>query len=230
MSMDPRDMHLPPGANSRSAVNSFALDDSEWLLNQYGPWQPLFASAAHQLPQQAVAAPNGSWSADQLLHHVQLLQSQLNHAQMQLQLASFPPPQMKPSDREYIERSQLREQAICHPNRVGKAYCAWHGTARIKSNKTPDPGNLSCDCPLKEALFEEALARHGVGSVKTGPERVHPDIRRALLQLLEKCFNYRDGDFDVDPATGQWIPGQTPHDWARRAARAANSPPPAETR
>lgn len=32
-----------------------------------------------------------------------------------------------------------------------------------------------------------------------------PALRTPLLKLLEWRYNYKDGDFDRDPATGQWV-------------------------
>jgi hypothetical protein len=32
-----------------------------------------------------------------------------------------------------------------------------------------------------------------------------PALRTPLLKLLEWRYGYRDGDFDRDPTTGQWI-------------------------
>ncbi|KAB5590879.1 hypothetical protein CTheo_5694 [Ceratobasidium theobromae] len=66
--------------------------------------------------------------------------------------------------------------------------------------------DLNCGCTFNEALFEQALAAHGVGSYYPGESvRMDPALRTPLLKLLEWRYGYKDGDFDRDPATGQWI-------------------------
>ncbi|CAE6468495.1 unnamed protein product [Rhizoctonia solani] len=88
---------------------------------------------------------------------------------------------------EWDSRTEARKRQYCSPNRAGNAY-------------------LNCGCTYNEALFEQALAAHGVGSYYPGESvRMDPALRTPLLRLLEWRYGYRDGDFDRDPATGQWI-------------------------
>ncbi|KAH7092673.1 hypothetical protein BKA62DRAFT_626091 [Auriculariales sp. MPI-PUGE-AT-0066] len=116
---------------------------------------------------------------------------------------------------ERRRRSAARLMVICAPNRNGISSCSWHAT-RNKPNayhaRQAQSGYLNCGCSQNEALFEESLARAGVGSISTGRERLHPDIRRALLATLEKKYGYVDGDFEID-TTGTWVPGQEPDVW-----------------
>jgi hypothetical protein len=64
------------------------------------------------------------------------------------------------------------------------------------------------------ALFEESLARHGVGSYHPGEMvRMDPALRNPLLKLLETRFGYVDGDFERDPNTGLWVEGEGADLW-----------------
>lgn len=59
------------------------------------------------------------------------------------------------------------------------------------------------------ALFEESLARHGVGSYHPGEMvRMDPALRNPLLKLLEQRFGYVDGDFERDSRNGHWVDGE----------------------
>ena len=80
------------------------------------------------------------------------------------------------------------------------------------------PGHLNCGCTFEEALFEESLARHGVGSYHPGENvRMDPALRNPLLKLLKQRYGYRDGDFERDPITGTWVEGEGPTPWETRA-------------
>ncbi|KAH7100075.1 hypothetical protein BKA62DRAFT_801909 [Auriculariales sp. MPI-PUGE-AT-0066] len=120
---------------------------------------------------------------------------------------------------EKRRRADARLKVLYPLNRNGISTCAWHGT-RNKPKKYParqaPPGFLNCGCTEKDALFEEALARLGVSSLEANAERMHPDIRRALLRVLEGYYNYMDGDFDFDSNTSYWRNGQDPLSWKRK--------------
>ena len=80
------------------------------------------------------------------------------------------------------------------------------------------PGCLNCGCTVEEALFEESLARHGVGSYHPGENvRMDPALRNPLLKLLEQRYGYKDGDFERDSITGTWVEGEGPALWETRA-------------
>ncbi|KAG8688808.1 hypothetical protein FRC11_004741 [Ceratobasidium sp. 423] len=97
------------------------------------------------------------------------------------------PPMTPEFAAEWEARTEARKRQYCSPNRAGNAY-------------------LNCGCTFNEALFEQALAAHGVGSYYPGESvRMDPALRTPLLKLLEWRYGYRDGDFDRDPVSGQWI-------------------------
>ncbi|ELU36801.1 hypothetical protein AG1IA_09168 [Rhizoctonia solani AG-1 IA] len=136
---------------------------------------------------------------------------------------------------EWEARTEARKRQYCSPNRAGNA-CKYidlfgsappaplpplsappekapftdifgqcvHGT--IHGVSVAHTQHLNCGCTFNEALFEQALAAHGVGSYYPGESvRMDPALRTPLLKLLEWRYGYRDGDFDRDPVTGQWI-------------------------
>ena len=158
---------------------------------------------------------------DQLAGFVQL-QTELAAvtAERDVLLGEIAQTALVPPLHEYVARTRARESSICRDNHVKNAWCAYHNTARLKAEKQRPERTLSCKCTFEEALLEEELARNGVGSlvvVKGDAEKVvrlHPSLRRSLLRLLVERYNYRDGDFDVDPKTGQWKDGQHPESWA----------------
>lgn len=43
--------------------------------------------------------------------------------------------------------------------------------------------------------------------------RMDPALRNPLLKLLEKRFNYVDGDFERDPISGLWLDGEGAELW-----------------
>ena len=114
-------------------------------------------------------------------------------------------------------RTNARIRAFCSLNRAGNALCAWHDSRRERRAYPPrmaPPGHLNCGCTFEEALFEESLARHDVGSYHPGENvRMDPALRNPLLKLLKQRYGYKDGDFERDPATGTWIEGEGPTHW-----------------
>lgn len=119
-------------------------------------------------------------------------------------------------------RTQARVKVFCALNRAGNALCAWHDSRRERRAHPPrmaPPGHLNCGCTFEEALFEESLARHGVGSYHPGENvRMDPALRNPLLRLLQERYGYRDGDFERDPHTGDWVEGEGPKLWEAKAA------------
>ncbi|KAJ1302043.1 hypothetical protein OPQ81_000877 [Rhizoctonia solani] len=110
--------------------------------------------------------------------------------------------------RSWDARTEARIKRFCSLNRAGNALCAWHDSRRERRSFPPrmaPPGHLNCGCTYEEALFEESLARHGVGSYHPGESvRMDPALRNPLLKLLQWRFGYKDGDFERDPKTGVW--------------------------
>lgn len=105
-------------------------------------------------------------------------------------------------------RTNARVKRFCTMNRAGNSLCAWHDSRRERRQypaRHAPPGVLNCGCTYEQALFEESLSRHGVGSYHPGDSvRMDPALRNPLLKLLEERYGYRDGDFERDPRTGSW--------------------------
>lgn len=117
-------------------------------------------------------------------------------------------------------RTEARVKRFCSLNRAGNALCAWHDSRRERRSFPPrmaPPGHLNCGCTYEEALFEESLARHAVGSYHPGESvRMDPALRNPLLKLLQWRYGYKDGDFERDPGTGSWVDGEGEQAWEAR--------------
>lgn len=124
-------------------------------------------------------------------------------------------------------RTDARIKRFCSLNRAGNALCAWHDSRRERRSYPPrmaPPGHLNCGCTYEEALFEESLARHSVGSYHPGESvRMDPALRNPLLKLLQWRYGYKDGDFERDPKSGNWVDGEGDHVWENRHASSASS-------
>ena len=125
-------------------------------------------------------------------------------------------------EQNWKTRTDARVKLFCSLNRAGNALCAWHDSRRERRAYPPrnaPPGYLNCGCTYEQALFEESLARAGVGSYHPGDSvRMDPSLRNPLLDLLQKRYGYRDGDFDRDSSTGNWLHGQSAEYWEAKAA------------
>ncbi|KAL7284090.1 hypothetical protein ACG7TL_001370 [Trametes sanguinea] len=135
-------------------------------------------------------------------------------------------PQPTPSfEQEWRARTEARVKHFCSLNRAGNALCAWHDSRRERRAYPPrnaPPGYLNCGCTFEEALFEESLARHGVGSYLPGESvRMDPALRNPLLKLLQRRYGYRDGDFERDPVTGNWLGDEGAAKWEQKLASGA---------
>ncbi|KZT10387.1 uncharacterized protein LAESUDRAFT_423333 [Laetiporus sulphureus 93-53] len=138
----------------------------------------------------------------------------------------LPTPTLPPIlEENWRARTEARKKIYCSVNRAGNALCAWHDSRRERRAYPPrnaPPGMLNCGCTHEEALFEESLARHGIGSYHPGESvRMDPTLRNPLLRLLQQRYGYRDGDFDFDPATQTWINGEDAAHWQSRLASGA---------
>lgn len=143
---------------------------------------------------------------------------------------SLPSPMLTPTlpsglEENWRVRTEARKKIFCAVNRAGNALCAWHDSRRERRAYPPrnaPPGVLNCGCTHEEALFEESLSRHGVGSYHPGESvRMDPALRNPLLKLLQIRYGYRDGDFDFDPATRMWLNGEDGTYWERQLASGA---------
>ncbi|KAF9530578.1 hypothetical protein CPB83DRAFT_762997 [Crepidotus variabilis] len=159
----------------------------------------------------------------QLQDRIQHLEQELRDSKAALttlQSTAIPTPSThSPNHRE--SRTQARKQLLCSLNRAGNALCAWHNSQRERRAYPPrsaPPGFLTCGCTYEQALFEESLSRHGVGSQLPGDTvRMNPALRNPLLKLLEERYGYRDGDFEFDPVVQRWAEGEEPDVWEQRA-------------
>ena len=124
-------------------------------------------------------------------------------------------------------RTEARKRLFCSFNRAGNSLCAWHDSRRERRAYPPrnaPPGFLNCGCTHDEALFEESLARHGVGSYHPGESvRMDPALRNPLLKLLKRRYGYRDGDFERDLTTGDWVEGEGAAYWEQQANSGSSS-------
>lgn len=132
------------------------------------------------------------------------------------------PPVDEDFQRSWELRTEARIKKFCSLNRAGNALCAWHDSRRERRAYPPrmaPPGTLNCGCTYEEALFEESLARHRVGSYLPGEMvRMDPALRNPLLALLQWRYGYKDGDFERDPGSGKWVPGEGEAVWQAKAA------------
>ncbi|OAX40824.1 hypothetical protein K503DRAFT_768246 [Rhizopogon vinicolor AM-OR11-026] len=124
-------------------------------------------------------------------------------------------------------RTDARIRLFCSLNRAGNALCSWHDSRRERRAHPPrmaPPGYLNCGCTYEEALFEESLSRHGVGSYHPGEAvRIDPALRNPLLKLLQERYGYRDGDFERNSATGNWVDGEGSAMWEQKLLSGSSS-------
>ncbi|KAI0342310.1 hypothetical protein BDW22DRAFT_182045 [Trametopsis cervina] len=160
-------------------------------------------------------------------HKVRQLEQELAFGRPHATASGLPTPMPSPAvsatfEESWRARTEARVKVFCSLNRAGNALCAWHDSRRERRAHPPrmaPPGHLNCGCTYEEALFEESLARHGVGSYHPGESvRMDPALRNPLLKLLQQRYDYRDGDFERDPITGDWQAGEGPANWEVKAA------------
>jgi hypothetical protein len=159
---------------------------------------------------------------------------------------SFLNQNLGPPPADWNNRTSARLRRFCALNRAGNALCAWHDSRRERRAHPPrmaPPNTLNCGCTYAEALFEESLARNGVGAFYPGESvRMDPALRNPLLKLLqERCvffglfsfrpwrlmrawcrYHYQDGDFERT-TDGGWKDGEAAHNWEQKAAGSGRS-------
>ena len=50
-----------------------------------------------------------------------------------------------------------------------------------------------------------------------------PALRNPLLRLLKRRYGYKDGDFERDPTTGEWVEGEGAAVWEQQANSGSSS-------
>ena len=187
-------------------------------------------SASSHVPMVMSPPPSGVSPQDELeilreqVRRLSADNQKLRHALRSQSAHGLPSPAPTPTfqhsqafQQSWNARTQVRTKLFCSLNRAGNALCAWHDSRRERRQYPPrnaPPGFLNCGCTYEEALFEESLSRHGVGSYLPGESvRMDPALRNPLLKLLKARYGYRDGDFELDPKTGDWIEGEGPSRW-----------------
>lgn len=224
---------LSPGSPSFS--HQFNADPySRGLTSSQGQEGSIIGYGAHQTAyhpsQSASSSPDNK--DDEILRlrrRVQELEHELNQskttmANLRTTVASSglpTPPQSAAFQTSLRTRIEARKRIYCSLNRAGNALCAWHDSRRERRAYPPrnaPPGYLNCGCTYDEALFEESLARHEIGSYLPGETvRMDPALRNPLLRLLQRRYGYKDGDFEHDPITETWAEGESPSAWEKKA-------------
>ena len=184
-----------------------------------------FMGTSYSAPSDLEQALERNRQLEERVHQLQVLYEQSQAQVRQLSAAAQrtgPPPPSPAFQREWHNRTEARIRQFCALNRAGNALCAWHDSRRERRAYPPrmaPAGHLNCGCTYEEALFEESLSRHEVGSYLPGERvRMDPALRNPLLQLLQKRYGYRDGDFERDPRTGNWLEGEGAARWEQQLA------------
>ena len=207
--------------------------NAEISVGDYGQSTPAIGYGAQQAAYSA--SPSSSSDANdevqRLRRRVHELERELNRSKSTIDnlrntmvssgLPIASPSQTASFQSSWRARTDARKQIYCSLNRAGNALCAWHDSRRERRAYPPrnaPPGHLNCGCNYEEALFEESLARHGVGSYLPGDMvRMDPALRNPLLKLLQRRYGYKDGDFEHDPVSLTWAEGETPAAWEKKA-------------
>lgn len=223
-----RSSQTPYGATFATSTQVFNSPVSAYNQQLYSPPTTLQQFQADDVkPMFAGYSPNDSQlrqQLQQLQHQVELLTAERQQLYRQLSASGQPahPEYLKPQFHEgWHRRTDARTKLICASNRAGNALCAWHDSRRERRAYPPrmaPAGTLNCGCTEEEALFEESLARNGVGSYRPSGDQVRmdPGLRRPLLDLLKRRYGYRDGDFEINPMTGTWSDGESHREWEER--------------
>ena len=163
-------------------------------------------------PYAALPSTSSPGSKDEEIHRLQRRIQELENELGQVKQTNSP--QYSSFQSAWRVRTEARKRIYCSLNRAGNALCAWHDSRRERRAYPPrnaPPGYLNCGCAYEEALFEESLARHGVGSYLPGDTvRMDPALRNPLLKLLERRYGYKDGDFERDQNSLSWAEGESP--------------------
>ncbi|KAF8952963.1 hypothetical protein BDZ97DRAFT_1767890 [Flammula alnicola] len=225
-----------------SAMNDFTTSRNV-SPESLSPHSPYGQANSHMLTQQVSGAmgfpgpsmnqypssPQGGRSEADTIRYLQRrvheLEQECRRAKTAISLGSASglpnTPPSAPFQAQWKARTDARKKIFCSLNRAGNALCSWHDSRRERRVYPPrhaPQGYLNCGCSYDEALFEESLSRHGVGSYHPGENvRMDPALRNPLLRLLKQRYGYKDGDFDHDPLTENWNEGESPLAWEQKA-------------
>ncbi|EJD35838.1 hypothetical protein AURDEDRAFT_130419 [Auricularia subglabra TFB-10046 SS5] len=157
--------------------------------------------------------------------HAQLLEARLRDAQRELaaqpgqaaRVSAYTDPGREEEIlQQMTRRTEARIKLLFPPGPLGITSCVWHQRHRepppFAAGMAPQ-AVLNCGCSMEEGLFEEALMRNSVGSLAGGQANFEPELRRQLLALLKKRWDYQDGDFEIDRETGDWRASEGPEYW-----------------
>ncbi|KAJ8083652.1 hypothetical protein AAF712_005661 [Marasmius tenuissimus] len=226
----------PPLEESLEAISSSAImPSSEWSNFNKEPNSnvPIFPLSVKDLPPGGSLTSYDVRSLQYKIHHLEGTQrhnkERIRHLEAQLASSSTLTPSESSSDAlssasfgtSWRVQTAAQKRQFGTPNRAGDALCAYHNIRRERRAFPPrnaPAGYLNCGCSDEEALFEESLARNGVGSCLPDDSiRMDPALRNPLLRLLQRQYGYRDGDFERDPSTGGWISGEGPEKWEHQS-------------
>lgn len=225
---------MTPSPTTPSSAMTLPTNPMPAINRTSRPSRESLEDEIHRLRQRVMELENAREVEVQRTHH---LQQELNRITYGLSAPAsgsalpspLPTPTYPPAlEESWRRRTDARRKIFCSVNRAGNALCAWHDSRRERRAFPPRNaplGMLNCGCTFEEALFEESLARHNVGSYHPGESvRMDPALRNPLLKLLQERYGYRDGDFDFDPVTRTWQNGEDATYWEQKlAAGAANS-------
>lgn len=202
-------MPISPGPSSSRLHHNRAEDENRMLRSRLRDLELMVKSSRHR--------------ERELEHELNRITYGGSHATATGLLTPMASPATSVSFNEsWRSRTEARVKLFCSLNRAGNALCAWHDSRRERRAHPPrmaPPGHLNCGCTYEEALFEESLARHNVGSYHPGENvRMDPALRNPLLKLLQERYGYRDGDFERDSLTGDWLENEGPSRWEAKVA------------
>ncbi|KZV99547.1 hypothetical protein EXIGLDRAFT_220048 [Exidia glandulosa HHB12029] len=187
--------------------------------------KPMFAGGNYgQIPGTSAETLQLRQQVTELQAMVTQLQAERGQLYRELSAVGAPahPAFMQPMfHQDWHRRTEARKKLICASNRAGNTLCAWHDSRRERRAYPPrmaPNGMLNCGCSEEEALFEESLARNGVGSYRPAGDQVRmdPGLRKPLLDLLKRRYGYKDGDFEIDVTSGTWRDEEDGNAWENR--------------
>lgn len=230
VSIHPRDTAIVVvGESQRGEVDAISIADTRTVVDvdEDDARRKFVLDYTHKTLASAWGDPESRNDASErhvLQQQIELLTAERQQLYRQLSASGQPahPEYLKQQFHDgWNRRTDARTKLICVPNRTGNALCAWHDSRRERRAYPPrmaPAGTLNCGCTEEEALFEESLARNGVGSYRPSGDQVRmdPALRAPLLEILKRRYGYRDGDFEINPQTGTWNEGEGHREWEER--------------